>query len=86
MEGPKLIVDPQTGDTERAEDVLDEICGVLKRRGYVLEHTDRCMILAKVEAGIGHRARVIAEVKRITPDRYDWRKLDWSRNLTETKQ
>lgn len=74
-----LIIDPHTGDRESAEDVLDEIHAVMKKRGYCLIGRDGFFVLAKVDqAGFGNKARAIAEVKQITPDMIEWRKVNWS--------
>ncbi len=48
-EEPSIIIKPQSGDTVLAEDVLKEICEVLRKRGYALIHQPGHMLLGKVE-------------------------------------
>lgn len=76
---PSLIVDPKTGDTARAEDILGEVQAVMKKYGYglIFNPQKRVMVLAKVSA-FGHEARVIAEVHRILPTGSVFKQIDWT--------
>ena len=78
---PSLVVNPLTGDTDRAEDILDEIQDVMKKHGCVLMiSTDigrpQEMLLAKVTDPAMMQARVIAGIKDISPFRRTWRKIE----------
>ncbi len=74
---PDLIIHPQSGDTERASDILDEIFAVLRKHNCALIHTPEQIVLAKV-AGLGDKARVIAHVRQITPDFIESKEIDWT--------
>lgn len=77
---PAQIIDPKTGDTARAEDILGELCAVLRKYGYGLLFNPQrgVMALAKIEGSYGHTARVIAEIQRILPDGAVWRAINWT--------
>lgn len=77
---PTLLIDPKSGDTISAEDILGEIYTVLSKHGYGLIHNPvkGAMVLAKVSV-FGNDARVIAEVQSITPNGgVVWRPIDWT--------
>ena len=68
-DGPALFIQPADGDQFRAEDMLQEICGVLRKHSYGLIFNPKrnTMVLAKLSV-FGHEARVIAEVSRLLPE------------------
>jgi hypothetical protein len=74
----RLIVNPKSGDQWRAQDILDEIQGVLRKYGYILAHKPNCIVLAKYEEP-PKPCRAIAKVRQITPNFYDWEEIDWSK-------
>ena len=75
---PDLIIHPQSGDTERAADILDEIFAVLRKHNCALIHTPDQIVLAKVGSPVGHNARVLAHVRQITPDFIESKEIDWT--------
>lgn len=86
-----LIVDPRTGDTARAQDILDELQAVLKKYGYALAianppgpgYGPKVIALAKVDGpAVNVQARVVAIVKQITPYMIEYDVVDWSKQLT----
>jgi hypothetical protein len=74
---PDLLIDPRTGDKARAEDILGELCAVLRKYGYGLIFNPQrgTMTLAKVD---GMNARVIAEISRLLPQGAVWKEIDWT--------
>jgi hypothetical protein len=70
---------PKPGDPDRAEDVLDEIQAVLRKRNAALVLQDGRLFLG-VPSDSAHKKelRAIAEVKQITPLEITWRPFDWS--------
>lgn len=75
-----LVVDPKSGDIHRAQDILDEVQAVLKKYGYALAHRPHAIILAKLDGGVARaHARVIADVRQITPYMIEYREVDWSK-------
>lgn len=75
----KVIVDPKSGDIHRAEDVLVEVQAVLRKYGYGIAHRPNAMILVKMNGAMAQAtARVIAEVRQITPHIIDYRDIDWT--------
>lgn len=77
---PGIIVQPEKGDSERAEDILRELHEVLKKHGCVLAHQPNGMVLGKVPPGIGTTVRVIAVVRIITPEFFEWANIDWTQD------
>jgi hypothetical protein len=74
---PNVIVNPRTGDKARAEDILGELCAVLRKYGYGLLFNPQrgVMALAKLDKG---NARVIAEISRLLPEGAVWKEIDWT--------
>ncbi len=77
---PSLLGMPKVGDSEHAEDILQELHAVLKKHGCILAHESNGMILGKVPPGLGTTVRVMAVVKLIAPDHFIWAKIDWSKD------
>jgi len=77
MENPTLLVNPRTGDKARAEDIIGEMCAVLRKYGYGLIFNQQrgVMALAKLS---GVEARVIAEIERLLPEGAVWREIGWT--------
>ena len=77
---PAQIIDPRTGDTARTEDILGEVQAVLKKYGYgmIFNRQRGAMCLAKIGGPGGTQARVIAEIRRITPEGSVFRVIDWT--------
>ncbi len=88
-----IILSPKPGDPDRAEDLLDEIQGVLQKRGACLIHKPDCMVLAVADPMNGNW-RAIAQVKLIAAkvslmQKYmDWRPVsnDASRITTPKRR
>ena len=74
---PTMIVRPESGDVDTAEEILDEIFAVLKKHNCALVHQSACMVLGK-SIGFGEQLKVIAHVRQITPDFIEWKKIDWT--------
>jgi len=74
---PTMIVRPETGDVDTAEEILDELLQVLRKHNCALVHMDPCIVLGKV-MGFGEKLNVIAHVRQITPDFIEWKKIDWT--------
>ncbi len=78
-----LIEQPQSGDPDRAEDLLDELQAVLQKRGACLIHKPDCMVLAVAQPHTG-KWRAIAQVSLIAAQvgmargRIMWRPVDWT--------
>ncbi len=79
---PDLILPPKPGDPDRAEDLLDEIQAVLKKRSACLIHKPDCMVLAVADAN-GGVWRAIAQVQIISggvgvlvPGKVTWRPIE----------
>ncbi len=77
---PTQLIDPKSGDTVRAEDMLQEISAVLRKYGYGLlfNPAKKCMVLAQIGGLFNAQARVIAEVYRILPEGVVWKQIDWT--------
>ena len=81
---PDLIINPQTGDVDTAQEILDEIFQVLKKHNCALVHEDHCMVLGK-SIGFGERLKVIAHVRQITPDFIEWKQINWTPKALRTQ-
>ncbi len=77
---PTLVPGGKLGDSEHAEDILQELHAVLKKHGCILIHEPNGMILGKVPPGLGTTVRALAVVKLIAPDHFIWAKIDWSQD------
>lgn len=82
MSEPKLIINPETGDTNRIEDILEELQQVMKKHGYALVHANNAMVLGIV-AGV--QLRALAEIRQVTPTMIEWRKISWAPKTNEVK-
>ncbi len=80
-EEPSIIIKPQSGDTVLAEDVLKEICEVLRKRGYALIHQPGHMLLGKVEGDTGMTLRGMAYVYELAPQWVKYKPIDWSGDI-----
>ena len=49
----------------------------MKKHGCVLAHQPNGIVLGKVPPGLAHEVRVIAVIKLITPDCFEWAEIDW---------
>jgi len=78
-----LIVNPATGDPDRAGDIIEELMGVMKRHGCVLmlSHRRNEIVLAKVTDPAMYNARVIAGIKDISPFAATWRKIEQRKTM-----
>ena len=75
LEPIKAIINPMTGDGWRAIDVLEELQGVLAKRGFALLHKPDSIKLVKI-TGRGPavvKARIIAEVRELSEFAVEWR-------------
>jgi len=75
-----LIIDPTTGDTDRAEDIIMELVELCKKHNCVLKSEQGWIVLAKVEDPFRMKAKAIARIKHITPRSAAWDKVIWSAN------
>lgn len=77
---PDLIIDPRSGDKHRAEDIIGELCAVLRKHRYGLIFNPQrgVMVLAKIEGVFANNARVIAEIQRLLPEGAVWKEIDWT--------
>ena len=74
----RMVINPVSGDKWRAEDILDAVQSVLREHGYALVHKPHAMLLAKVDGPpAACKARVIAEVRQITPFQIEYREISW---------
>jgi hypothetical protein len=73
-----VIIRPESGDTVTAEEVLTEVCGVLKKRGYALIHRSDAMLLVKITYEVRMQGRAIAYVRKLTPGYMEHRPIDWA--------
>lgn len=78
---PSIVVNPITGDNERAEVVIGELHAVLVKHGYGLLHDrpNNVMVLGKMST-FGNECRVLAKIYRIVPDGAVWQRMDWLNN------
>jgi hypothetical protein len=75
----KMVINPKTGDRYRAEDILDAVATVLREHGYALVHKPNAILLAKVDGPpAACKARVVAEVRQITPFMIEYKEIDWT--------
>jgi hypothetical protein len=73
-----MITEPKPGDPDRAEDLLDEIQAVLRKRNAALAvQGGRCYVAVPGERA--KELRAIAEVSYISPAEIRWRPFDWTR-------
>jgi len=76
---PDIIHKPLAGDSDRAEDVIDEIAAILVKRGYCLIHKPEAFadpklagfVLAKIEKN--RTLRALAVIREISPFKCEWR-------------
>lgn len=84
MAEDSLILNPHSGDTQSAEEVIRELHQLLTAKGYTLRHNAKGMILAKIEANQvdpqnGRTvARIVAYIDRIQPEGVIASIADWS--------
>ncbi len=84
MADNSLIINPHSGDTQAAEDVLKELHALLTAKGYTLRHGPQGMILAKIEPDrVDPRngrtvARIVAYIEEIRPEYVRAKTADWS--------
>jgi len=83
MPEDSIIIKPQSGDTVLAEDVLKEVCDVLRKRGYALIHRADAMILVKVLDADTMKGRAVAYVQDLTPLYMKHKSIDWSGEFTK---
>ncbi len=69
-----VILPPKPGDPDRAEDLLDEIQGVLRKRNACMKVVDDHMVIAVVD---GDQWRAIARVLLLAPGRMTWQPVRW---------
>lgn len=81
--GSPDIINPRTGDKHAAEDILNDLCQVLRKYGYGLlfDKSRGVMTLSKLD-DLGH-ARPIAWIERLVPNGAIWREIDWTLKPTE---
>lgn len=88
MPGVDFVHNPILGDSDRAEDLLNEIQAVLQKRGALMIHKPDCIVLAVAEPNIG-KWRAIAQVKIIAAavglarGVVEWRPIDWADGATK---
>lgn len=83
MPDESIIIKPQSGDTLVAEDILKELCDVLRKRGYALIHRADAMILVKVLDADTMMGRAVAYVQDLTPNYMKHKSIDWSGDFTK---
>jgi hypothetical protein len=71
------LIEPKPGDPDRAEDLLDEIQAVLRKRNAALVIQNGRLFVA-VPGERSKELRAIAEVRYISPAQIDWRPFDWT--------
>jgi len=78
-ENSNMIINPLSGDSDRAEDVIDEIAAILVKRGCCLIHKPEAFadqklagfVLAKIEHN--RTLRALAVIREISPFKCEWR-------------
>lgn len=78
MPEDSIIIRPESGDTVLAEDVLREVCEVLRKHGYALIHRADAILLIKVLDPDSMRGRAVAYVQDLTPLYMRHKAIDWS--------
>lgn len=78
-----IIIKPESGDTLVAEDVLKELCDVLRKRGYALIHRADAIILIKVLDPVAMQGRAVAYVQDLTPLYMRHKPIDWSGDFSK---
>lgn len=86
MDTSRLIVNPKSGDTKSAEEILHDLAAVLRQHGCILAHARNFFVLAKVEDDALKQARVIAAVTLLTGTVMEWKEIDWSGDLMRAPQ
>lgn len=78
------IINPRTGDKHAAEDILSDLCQVLKKYGYAMlfDKTRGVMTLSRIDE-MGH-AFPIAWVERLMPIGAVWTEIDRTPKLPKT--
>jgi hypothetical protein len=78
---PNTLFQPvKPGDPDHAEDLLDEIQGVLRKRGAALLWHESGMVLALPATGslaLQGQWRAIAQAKVISPTEITWRPIGY---------
>lgn len=71
-----ILVEPQPGDPDRSEDILNDVVNVMKKHGTALIVENGGLFLcARSAAG----PRAIAAVSIITPDGFTFKPIDWTK-------
>ena len=72
------ILEPKPGDPDRAEDLLNELQAVLRKRNaaLVIQNGELYVAVPKRDSNV-KELRAIAQVQEITPWRILWRPIDW---------
>jgi hypothetical protein len=80
-EAPSLIVDPRSGDAHRADDILGELCSVMRKYGYgmAFDPINKVMVLGKLDPNpLVTTMRAIAIIERVMPTGAAFRLCDWT--------
>ena len=83
MPDDSLIIRPESGDTVLADDVLKEVCAVLRKHDYALIHRADAMILVKVLDPVKMTGRAVAYVQDLTPLYMKHKPIDWTGEFTK---
>jgi len=81
-----LIVDPNTGDSERAEDIVRELMDLFKKHNCVLmvDRESGHITLARVIDQFRMQAKFMAQIVHITPRSYLMRPRTWGPWINES--
>lgn len=78
MPDERKVIDPTTGETEHADEVIRELQEVLTKHNYVLISKPHAMVLAKIVNLGAMQCKAIAEIQHITPRKITARTFDWT--------
>jgi hypothetical protein len=74
-----LIKQPAPGDPDRGQDVLNDVQAVMKKHSVALVVQNGSAYLCVSTPGSAAPLRAIAEVTIITPQGFNWRPFDWTK-------